>query len=201
MQQIAVAAVQLDHVVADAIDALGRRGEFADAALDVVFGHGVRHRPAGVIGDGRRRLGSPAAFFFGQDRLAARRRRRGRTLASGVRKLHAEFGDAIGTAEIVHALERRLVIVGPHAGAFRRNPPDRIDVGHLAHHEPRAAEREAAEMHQVPIGCRPIVGIVLAHRRDDDPIGKSEPAQRDGRKQDASHFIRYYVLFFILCSP
>ena len=102
-------------------------------------------------------------------------------------ELHAEFGDAVGAAEIVHALERRLVVVGIHAGAFRRNPPDRSDVGHLAHHQPGAAEREAAEMHQVPIVRRPIVGVVLAHRRDDDPIGQSEPAQRDGREQDACH--------------
>ena len=119
VQQIAVAAVQLDHIVADAIDALGRRGEIADAALDVVLGHGVRHRPAGVVGDGRWRLRRPTAFLFSQYRLAARRWRRSRAFASGVRKLHAEFRDAISAAEIVHAFERHLVIVGIHAGAFR----------------------------------------------------------------------------------
>ena len=187
VQQIAVAAMQLDHVVADAVDALGRRGEFADAALDVVLGHGVRHRPAGVIRDGRRRLGRPAAFLFGQNRLAAGRRRRGRAFAPGMRQLHAELGDAVGAAEIVHALQRRLVVVGIHAGAFGRDPPDRIDVGHLAHHQPGAAEREAAEMHQVPVVRRAVGRIVLAHRRDHDPVGKREPAQRDRGKQDAGH--------------
>ena len=43
MGQIAVCGVQLDYVIADAIDAFGGGGELADAALDVVLGHGVRH--------------------------------------------------------------------------------------------------------------------------------------------------------------
>ena len=188
MGKITVSAVQLDHVVADAIDPLSGSGELAEAALDVVFGHGVRHRPAGVVRDGRRRLRRPAALLFGQYRLAARRRGRRRTFASGMCKLHAEFGDAVGAAEIVYAFERRLVIVGIHAGAFRRNSPDRSDIGHLAHHQSGATEREAAEMHQVPIVRRSVAGVVLAHRRDDDAIGQCEPAQRNGRKQDASHF-------------
>ena len=58
-------AMQFDHIIADAIDAFGGSGEFADAALDVVLGHGVRHRPAVVIGNRGRRLWRPAAFFFG----------------------------------------------------------------------------------------------------------------------------------------
>ena len=141
-----------------------------------------------VVRDGRWRLGRPAALFFAQYRLAARRRGRRRTFASGMRKLHTEFGDAVGAAEIVHALERRLVIVRIHPRAFRRNPPDRIDVGHLAHHQSGAAEREPAEMHRVPIVGGAIVGVVLAHRRNDDAIGQREPAQRNGRKQNASHY-------------
>src|SRR5262249_60155712 len=71
MQQITMAAVQLDHIVADAINAFGRGGEFSDAALDVIFGHRLRHRPARVEGDGGGRLRSPTAFRLAQDRLTA----------------------------------------------------------------------------------------------------------------------------------
>src|SRR5512135_3028575 len=111
MGKIAVSAVQLDHVITDAIDALGGGGEFANAALDVVLGHGVRHWPSGVIGNRRRRLRRPAAFLLGQDRLAASCWRRGRTFTASVRELHAELGDAILTAEIMYALERCLIFV------------------------------------------------------------------------------------------
>src|SRR6185312_14299862 len=104
----AVRAVQLDHIIADAVDALGGRGELAEAALDVVFGHGVRHRPAGVVGDGRGRLRRPGVGTL-QDRLAAGGRRRSRALAAGMRELHAELGDSVLPTEIVYALERGLV--------------------------------------------------------------------------------------------
>ena len=50
MREIAVSAMQLDDVIADAIDVLGGLSEFAKATLDVVFGHGVRHRPTGIVG-------------------------------------------------------------------------------------------------------------------------------------------------------
>ncbi len=187
MRQIAVRAVQLDHVIADAVDALGGGGEFAEAALDVVLGHGVRHRPAGVVGDRRRRFRRPGVRSF-EDRLAAGGRRRGRAFAAGMRELHAELGDAVLAAEIVHALERGFVLVGIHAGAFRRDAALRIDVGHLAHHQAGGAERHIAEMHQVPVVGRAVVGIVLAHRRHHDAVRQCETAQRDRRKQDASHW-------------
>ena len=95
MGKIAVRAMQLDDIVADAVDALGGGGELVEAALDVVLGHRVRHRPAGIVGNGRRRLRRPAALLFGQDRLAAGRRRHGRAFASGMCELHAELGDAV----------------------------------------------------------------------------------------------------------
>ena len=51
MRQIAVSAVQFDHVVPDTIDALGGFREFAQAPFDVVLGHCVGNRPAGVVRD------------------------------------------------------------------------------------------------------------------------------------------------------
>jgi hypothetical protein len=188
MQEVTMATVQLNHIVSDAINALRSGGEFVNAAGDIFFGHGVWHRPARVVGNGGRRLRSPTAFRLAQDGLAACCRRRGGPFASGMGKLDAQLGDAVSPAKVMDALERRLVLVGPHARAFRRNAAARIDIGHLAHHESRASQRKAAEVHQMPIVGRAVIGIVLAHRRHHDAVRQGEPAQRDGREEDASHF-------------
>src|SRR5262249_7228505 len=71
--------------------------------------------------------------------LPPRRRRRGRAFASGMRKLDAQLGDAVSPTKVMDALERRLIVVRPHARAFRRNTAAWIDIGHLAHHESGAA--------------------------------------------------------------
>src|SRR5215467_13643280 len=117
MCEIAVSAVQFDDIVTNAIDARGGLGEFPDDALDVVLCHCVRHGPASVVGNCRGRFRGPAAFFLGQDRLAAGRRRCGRPLTSRMSKLNAELGDTVLTAEIMDALKRLLVVVRPHARA------------------------------------------------------------------------------------
>jgi len=104
----------------------------------------------------------------------------------------------------MHALKRGFVLVRPHARALRRDAPLRIDVGHLGHHQPGGAERERAEVHQVPVIGRAVVGIVLAHWRHRDAVGQSEPAQDDRRKQNASHrfafpFDRFRIRFSPRC--
>ena len=172
--------MQFDHFITDAIDAFGGLGEFPDDALDVVLGHCMRHCPAGVVGNRGWRFRRPATFFLGQDRLATSCRRRGRAFTSCVSELNAEFGDAILTAEIVYALECLLVVVRPHTGTSRRNASLRVDVGHLAHDQSRATERHIAEVHQVPIIRGAIVGIVLAHGRDHDPVRQGQTAHGNG---------------------
>ena len=46
----------------------------------------------------------------------------------------------------------------------RGDPRVAAHVGHLGHHQPRAANRTAAKMHDVPVAHRPVVSHVLAHR-------------------------------------
>src|SRR5262249_61334252 len=65
--------MELDHIIADPIDALCGFGKFAKAALDVAFGHRMRDRPAVIVRNGGGRLGGPATFFLRHDRLSARR--------------------------------------------------------------------------------------------------------------------------------
>ena len=147
MQAVAVRAVQLDHVEAEPQAAQGGVDERVLHPLQPDRVERDRRVPPGVVGDRRRRLRRPAAFRLAQNRLAAGRRRRSRPLAAGMRKLHAELGDAVSAAEVMDPLERHLVLVRPHAGAFRRDAAARIDIGHLAHHEARAPQGKAAEMH------------------------------------------------------
>ena len=188
MGKIAVSAMQLDHVVADTVHALCGCGEFAHNALNVVFGHGVRHRPSPIH---RELLTEPPASrrrVHRENRLASSGGRRGRPFAARMRELYAEFRHAILTAEVVHPLEGGLVVVRPHARAFWRDAALRIDVRHLAHHQAGGTERHIAKVHQVPVVGRAVVRIVLAHGRDHDPVRQGQTTHGDGREQNASRF-------------
>src|SRR5262249_61553543 len=111
MCEIAVSAVQFDDIVTNAIDALGGLGEFPDDALDVVLCHCVRHGPASVVGNCRGRFRGPAAFFLGQDRLAAPRPRGGRPPTSRMSKLNAARCATALTAQIIDAPEPLIVFL------------------------------------------------------------------------------------------
>ena len=50
-------------------------------------------------------------------------------------------------------------------------------------HQRRAADRAAAEVHQVPVVGEAILARILAHRRDDDAIAQLDAAQAERRKQ------------------
>src|SRR5262249_28349849 len=78
---------------------------------------------ASVVRDRRRRFRRPATFFLSQDRLSTDCRRRGRPFAAGMRELHAKFRDTILAAEIMHALERGLIFIRPHAAHFGEMRP------------------------------------------------------------------------------
>src|SRR6185437_333572 len=117
VDEIAVAAVHLDDVVADALGALHGRDVILGQLLHLALRQRVRHMPAFAEGDGRRGDGFPGAFLLGQ-RFGAERRRLRRTLAPGVADLQALLGEAILFAEVDDALERLLVVVGIEPGAF-----------------------------------------------------------------------------------
>ena len=56
------------------------------------------------------------------------------------------------------------------------------DAGHLGDDEPRAAERAAAEVHQMEVVRRAVDRGVHVHRRDDDAVGERHPAQAKRRE-------------------
>ena len=48
----------------------------------------------------------------------------------------------------------------------------------------RAADRAAAEVHEVPLVGDAVFGRVLAHRRDEDAIGDRDRPQREGAEKE-----------------
>ena len=61
------------------------------------------------------------------------------------------FARRVRVHEVDDALPRRHVRVVPHPRAAGRDAALGRDVGHLGDHEPRAADRAAAEVHEVPV--------------------------------------------------
>ena len=58
-----------------------------------------------------------------------------------------------------------------------------VDLGAFDEHQPRAAGGEPADIHQVPVGGKAVVGGVLVHRRDADPIFHGDAADGQRLKQ------------------
>ena len=173
VNQIAVRRVDLDHANARFPRAPRARGESGDDFADAVARQRLRHRI--VVGErqrARRHDLRPSAFRFGQTALAIPRPPRAR-LASGVRELHA--GDAaLRMDEARDPRERLDVRVAPDAEILRTDPPLGQDRRRLGDHQPRAAHRAAAKVDEVPVVREPIHRRVLAHRRHEHAIGKSE---------------------------
>ena len=67
----------------------------------------------------------------------------------------------------------------PQARAAGRDPPVGRDAEHLGHHEPGAAERARAEVHEMEVVRVAVHGRVHVHRRDDDAILELELAETE----------------------
>src|SRR5690606_32781735 len=94
---------------------------------------------------------------------------RGARLAPGVRELHTGHGAVPGN-EPEDTREHLHVIVFPEAEVVRTDTPFGRHGGGLGEHGAGAANRPAAQVHQVPIVSEPVATRVLAHRRHDDAI-------------------------------
>ena len=85
-------------------------------------------------------------------------------LAPCVRELNANLGRADAPAMGDDARERRFVVIGIKAEATVGDAAAPLHVGRFDHHQRGARVGEHAEMAEVPIVGRAIVGAVLAHR-------------------------------------
>ena len=119
---------------------------------------------------------------FISQRLEIRPRRTTRCLASRMAELDGGDG-AILAQEIRDAVIHGRKTVGVDAGTTIGFARTLFNRGFFAEHDGRAAERELAEMHEVPVGRPALRRRVLAHRRHDDAVAHREPAQRKRSKQ------------------
>src|SRR5438270_700156 len=85
-------------------------------------------------------------------------------LWAGMAELEPDPGATVRVHEVDDPFPGRDVLRLVHAGAARRDAAFPADVGHLREHEARASDGASAEMHQVPVVGRAVVGRVLAHR-------------------------------------
>jgi hypothetical protein len=102
-----------------------------------------------------------------------------------VRQLDA--GDAaLFVHEPDNAREHVDVIVFPETEIFGADAALGSDRGRLGQHQARAADRAAAEMHEVPVIREAVGARVLAHRRDEHAIGKGDVADGE-RLEEVRH--------------
>ncbi|MNT08309.1 hypothetical protein D3C72_1430480 [compost metagenome] len=181
-----MAEVQLDHVEAGLVGAHGGIDKTLHDLGHVRRIESARRRPAGA---GRECAGAQAlpGFFIGRharrvDGRPALPQRLAAGLAARVRQLHAD-GAALRVDEIDHGLQWRDLAVVPQAEVGGADASARIDGGALGEDQARAAERELAQVHQVPRRGMAALGGVLAHGRDDDAVGQRELAQLQGLEQ------------------
>ena len=64
-----------------------------------------------------------------------------------------------------------------------------FNVGGLHDNKGSAGMRQHAEVHEMPVIGAAIVGRILAHRRDDDAVGKFEARHTKRREQGTGHGI------------
>ena len=153
------------------------RRKSAITASHVGTRHLARHLAVREVRQRRCRDQRPAALR--QRLVDALPHQLGRALAARMAELQAEFRRRVGVHEIDDALPRRLVRVGVEAGAAVGDARERRHAHHLGEDQPGAADRAAAEMHEMPVGRRAVDRRVLVHRRDHHPVGELHAAQAE----------------------
>ena len=115
----------------------------------------------------------PSPPFHGQ--LATR-------FAAGVRQLDAR-DSTLGVDKPGDAGQRLDVVVFPNSKVARSNAPVCGNRSRLDHYEGDPADSPAAEVDQMPVIGKSIMGGILAHRRHGDPVPKCDTANFQGAEQ------------------
>jgi hypothetical protein len=80
-----------------------------------------------------------------------------------------------------------FVAVGIETKAAMADPPPPLDCCRLDHYEARAGESEGAQMLQMPVRGRAVLGAVLAHRCDHETVRQFETSKLQWGKELAGH--------------
>src|SRR2546425_8310205 len=114
-------------------------------------------------------------------------------------ELHRDLGAAVRVHEVHDALPRGHMLGFIQPRTAGRDPALSRNVRHLAEHEASPADRAAAEMYEMPFIGHPVLGDVLAHRRDDDAIGQYEITEAKRREHGRTCVVRrpWYVRMLV----
>ena len=85
--------------------------------------------------------------------------------------------------EIDDARELRHEGIVPDAEVAHRAATAPLDLGRLEYHQPRAARRVAARVHEMPVGGKTLDRGILVHGRDHHAVLERELAQVNRREQ------------------
>ena len=183
MQKIPVRAVKLDEVEAESRGANGcLRKSVADTAKPRVVERD-RRVITRVERHGGRRHRLPAMLMIGRQLVTTRPRHLGRCLAPRMVELdaHHDVRPAAHAFEsAAHGLLGRVVV---QADVTPRDTTFGNDRRRLDGHQGRARHRELAQVDLVPVVHQPVLGRILAHGRDHDPVGQFEIAYLDRFEQ------------------
>ena len=182
MQQVAMRAVQLDHVKPRLISPLSCLRKGIDHSHDVVLAHLAGHWPTRPVSDGAGADHLPVRLPF--DRLAAIEwaiafpRTLGPGPATRVVQLNTD-SSALLVEKVDDAAQRWHLCVLPQTQVADCSQSTAFHLTGLHEHQAGTAQSKLGEMRKVPVGGDSVDGGVLGHRGHHDPIFQGQAAQRE----------------------
>src|SRR6266404_2922388 len=107
------------------------------------------------------------------------------SLAASVRQLHSGYA-SLFMNETDDSTQHFDVPVRPDAEVLWADSRLGKNCRRFSQYQPGATDGATAKMNKMPVVSVPVVARVLAHRRDEHPIGKLQVSNRERIKQ-ASH--------------
>ena len=182
--------MQLDRVDAQARRSAGGINEAITQCGQACCVEGPRRRFGRQMRHIRRADRLPPAIGLA-DQLPAFPGPAARAFSSGVAKLDGNRHRGHRPDRGEHTRERRLGGVIPKTKAAGGDAADRLDRGRLDHQQSGSRHGQLAEVCQMPVGRAPVIGRVLAHRCNHDPVGELERAQLEGCKEHRAGLGRF----------
>ena len=200
MHEIAVGAVQFEHVEAGLIGAPRRLAPGLHQVFHLMALQRARHRPFLAVRDRARRHRRPGVPVVDLGRSLQRPvalpRAPGARLAAGMAELDA--GDRVLLLDELHeAAERLDELVVPNAEVAHGAAAAALDLGRLDHDEAGAAGREFSGIHQMPVGRKSLVRGILMHRRHHDAVLQLDAANSSAVRTAAFRTWRFPGNFLV----
>ena len=189
VHEIAVGAVQLQHIETGLVRAPRGIAPGLHEVLDLLRLQRPRHRPFLAVGDRARRHrlpGLPVVDVVGPlQRPVALPGAVGARLAAGMAEL--DSGDRVLLLdELDQPAERLDERVVPDAEIAERAAAAPFHLGRFDHDQAGAAGRELAGVHQMPVGRKALHRRILMHRRHHDAVLQPDVPEGHRLKQQRS---------------